>query len=1197
MLLTRGPVERPRVSKLLLSIAVTACKSYYIMPSRLLFVLLITTLLSCRERPLFERIDATDSGLTFANTITESDSLNVLDFEYIYNGGGVGVGDVNNDGLPDVFFSGNQVPNRLYLNRGNRDGGPLQFEDVTEQAGITHRAWSTGVSMVDINADGLLDIYVCTINPKRGAEGAPNLLYLNEGLDANKRPHFREVAHEVGLDDRSYSTQAAFFDYDRDGDLDCYLLTNGLETYNRNLPRGPQQDGTGKSTDRLYENLGDTINGERDTDSKDRPASVFRSPSLRLPAFKNISREAGITTEGWGLGVAIADLNDDGWPDVYCANDFQSNDLLWINNAGKPGLPAFSNRLSDYMKHESYNAMGLDVADLNNDGLPELMTLDMFPEDNRRQKSMFSTQNVDRFQLGLDRGYQPQYVRNVLQLNRGKDPTGQVSFSEIGQLAGVHATDWSWSTLMADFDNDGYRDIFVTNGYPKDITDLDFVAYNNQYKSSYFDTDSETDRETREKMTELIGVKKSNFMFRNRAAEPDGELRFEDVTDRWGLQLPSFSNGAAYADFDNDGDLDIVVNNIDDAAFLYRNRAADKLGFWDYLRHPLELWHRLTGDAKPTPNYLRVKLIGGENNRAALGAKVDVYADGQHQAIEQSPYRGYKSTVDPTLHFGLGHVGLIDSVVVRWLNGQRTVRTRIPVNQTFTINQANALPRPSSPSSLSSLFFSISPPLSFTHHENFFVDFKEQVLLPHRYSQGGPCMAVGDVDGNGLDDLFIGAAVNGTPALFRQVTAGQFVRDSIPKPRRVGDDMGAVFFDADNDKDLDLYVVTGGNEYPANHEFYQDRLYRNDGRGHFTPDPTALPNTRASGSCVVAADYDRDGDTDLFVGGRVLPRQFPLPARSYLLRNDSRPGTPTRFTDVTETVATGLAQAGMVTAALWTDANNDRQPDLLIAGEFMAPTLFTNGGGLLKQSTPQSLNKPGLYNALAQGDFDHDGDMDYMAGNFGINARYQVSEAEPITVHAKDYDNNGTLDPILCYFIQGKCHPAHPRDQLAEQVPGLKKRFPTYADYGRMTFEEILTAEERRDAYEARATDLRSSYIENRGNGQFVVHSLPILAQLAPVNAILARDFNNDGHLDVLLAGNDYSTDTNFGRYDAAKGLLLTGDGKGGFKPQSMAQSGFCADHDAKSLVEVRIAPNRSLLVVGNNNEAVQTFVSTYSRN
>ncbi len=1177
------------------------------MHSPLLFFCLLALLglSACqREKPLFERVAAADSGLHFNNQITENDSINVLDFEYLFNGGGVGVGDFNGDGRPDVFFSGNQVPSKLFLNRGN-----LKFEDVTEASGLKTPYWSTGVSLVDLNADGRLDIYLCTVNPRRG-KSSPNQAFLNLGLNKAGIPQFRDVAAEIGLADTGYSTQAAFFDYDLDGDLDCYLLTNALEAYNRNQPRGQRTDGAGKSTDRLYENQSV---GRRAKSAVSDSTTPF---ALRTSYFKNVSAEAGITSEGWGLGVAVADFNRDGWPDVFCANDFQSSDLLWINNRNG----TFTNRVGDYFKHGSYNAMGADVGDLNNDGYPELMTNDMMPEDNRRQKSMFGNQAYDRYQLSLTMRYQPQFVRNVLQLNRGPLPSGGQSpmFSEVGQQAGVYATDWSWSTLFADFDNDGWRDVLVTNGYPKDVTDLDFVSYTSQFRQSYFARDSVADRENRERMLKLIGVKKTNRVFRNRLGDPGADrsaLAFDDVTDRWGLNLPSYSNGAAYADLDGDGDLDLLVNNINDEAFLYKNTLNDAP------RGP-------AGGATDTtqPHFFRVNLVGTPQNPAGFGAKVTLVAGDLRLSVEHTVYRGYVSSVEPTLHFGLGKAARVDTLRVVWPDGRTSLLTNLPVDRVVTVSARTAQTLPEPTRSPETPFFEEvtgKNGLTFVHHENDFVDFKEQVLLPQMYSRNGPGIAVGDADGNGLDDVFVGGASGSPGTLFLQQKPGVFSGKSLPKEtdRQWGDDLGALFFDADGDGDLDLYVAVGGNEYAENHPRYQDRLYLNDGHGGLKPAaPSALPDTRASGSCVTACDFDHDGDLDLFVGGRVTPRKYPLPARSYLLRNDSKPegrrqesgarsqksevrgkqrvsspdsrlltSDSLKFTDVTPPA---LREAGLVCASLWTDYDNDGWADLLLAGEWMPLTFFKNEKGILT-SHFSLLTSQGWWNSLAAGDFDNDGDTDYVAGNMGLNNRFQATPEQPVQIFAKDFDQNGTLDPIMSHFIGGKPYPSAPRDQLAEQIPPLKKRFTSYAQYGGLTIGDLVDEKAAEGAYHVVATYFASSFIENKGGGKFEIRPLPALAQIAPVFGMQVHDVDGDGNLDLLLVGNSYATDVLVGRYDAGKGLLLRGDGRGHFAPVSLARTGLLADRDARAFATVATGPGQELWLVSNNNDTLQVFRRT----
>jgi hypothetical protein len=1123
-----------------------------------LFCLACTT----RQPTLFTIRDADETGLHFANTITESDSLNILRFEYMYNGGGVGVGDFNNDGLPDLFFAGNQVKSKLFLNRSVPGSGELHFEDVTEASGIISPYWNTGVSVVDINQDGLLDIYVCTINPRRGEPGTPNQFFINQGI--RKRagepgvPAFKDMASELGLADQSYSTQAVFFDYDLDHDLDCYLLTNALESFNRNEIRRPVIDGSGLSTDRLYRN-------ERGT-------------------FTNVSRQAGINQEGWGLGVGVADLNQDGYPDVYCANDFQSNDLAWINNhngsAGTPprqGTATFTNQIGRMLMHQSHNAMGCDIADINNDGLLDIMTLDMMPYTNRRIKSMFGVPNYDRYELNFQLGYQPQFVRNSLQLNRGSvQPDSLPRFSEIGQLAGVWATDWSWAPLFADFDNDGWRDLFITNGYPRDVTDLDFTAYNAE--SAMFGDSISRKRGIEQKMNELVGVKGTNFLYRSRGADTSGVPTFEDVTTRWASARVGYSNGAAYADFDHDGDLDLVVNNLNDEVLLYQNN----------LRGP--------GANEAIQNhYLRLDPANPTTHDAGFGAKVWVYAAGQRWYAEHTPYRGYKSSVEPVLHFGLGTRSTVDSVVVEWPGGQRTITRNLPADSTYRLATLPKQADRQTPSLAITPLLAESHLLDLVHTENPYTDLNENVLWRQLYSRSGPYMATGDVNGDGRDDMVMGGSAGSTLTICLQTASGMFQKQFLDK-YHAQEDCGLALFDADNDRDLDLYVVSGGSEFAPNATALQDRLYLNDGCGRFTKTTLALPDTRASGSCVRACDFDHDGDQDLFVGGRLALGQYPAAPRSYLLRNNSveygnsdRPNNLPLFTDVTPS---HLRHVGMVTDALWADLDRDSWADLVLVGEFMPVLVCLNAGGQLTGGHEAFPHSAGWWNCVTATDFDRDGDLDLMAGNFGLNTRFQASAQQPVSIYAKDYDNNGRIDPILCYFVQGQEVPAHPRDALALQIPALKKKFTTYAQYGQLTFSDLLSENERAGGFAVRATEMRSVYLENRGQGQFSMKPLPMLAQVSPVNQILTNDLNADGWPDALLVGNQFGADPQVGRQDAGLGLVLAGGSQARFSPLPMAESGLCVPADARSVVALRVG-SRLLVVVGCNRGRVFTMVKT----
>ncbi|GAB3533611.1 VCBS repeat-containing protein [Pontibacter brevis] len=1086
------------------------------------FFFLGTTFLlsSCDNKKgdqLFHLLSPEDTGITFSNTLPENDTLNAIEYDYLYNGAGVAIGDINNDGLQDIFFGGNMVSSRLYLNKGN-----LKFEDVTEKAGVATDRWATGVSMADVNSDGHTDIYVCVAGPNKTAD-KPNMLFINNGDGT-----FTESARAYGIADTGYSTQAAFFDYDKDGDLDMYLLTNALENFPRNNARFKKVDGQGLSTDRLYRNNGDNT-------------------------FTDVSREAGILIEGYGLGVGIADINNDGWPDIYAANDFITNDILYISN----GDGTFTNRSEEYLKHQSWNAMGTDIADFNNDGLLDIMTVDMLPPDNQREKTMIAAANYDRYRRNLSMGYQPQYVRNSLQLNNGNG-----TFSEVGQLAGIHRTDWSWAPLFADYDNDGHRDLLITNGYRKDVTNLDFIIYKRQ--EGQFGDDAHQAKTMAKLIKELPGVKVHNYVYQN-----TGNLSFADKSEEWGLDAPSYTNGTAFADLDNDGDLDLIMNNIDEAAFIYRNDA----------------------NTLPDRHYLRVKLEGDTKNKAGMGVKLTLKYGGQQQYHDHSVYRGYKSTVENVVHFGLGKVAQVDALEVTWPDGRQQTIKNVKADQVLTLKHANATApaTPPATTTIATLFQGLDSSatgISYQHRENDFVDFKLQPLLMQKYSQGGPGIAVGDVNGDGLEDFYAGGSSDASGKLYLQTAAGKFTQAPFTDGVKHGDDMGALFFDADSDGDLDLYVVSGGSEFKEGAAEYQDRLYMNNGKGAFTLTPSALPATKSSGSCVVAADYDQDGDLDLFVGGRVVPQRYPLPATSYILQNNGG-----RFTDVTEKVCPELKQFGLVSTALWTDADQDGQIDLMVAGEWMPVTLLKNKGGKFVAAKDTGLQDAiGWWNSLAAGDFDNDGDTDYIGGNFGLNSDYKASPEEPVTIMAKDFDNNGSIDPILGRYLMGKNYPAHPRDAMTDQMVSFRRKFQSFEAYASIGYEEIFTKEELTDAIVAKSTHLKSSYIENLGNGKFKVSPLPVQAQVAPVFGITVNDYNGDGNLDLLLTGNNYGTEIQAGWYDASIGLYLQGNGKGSFAPVPVTKSGFFVDTDAKGIAELVMPDGKTLVLSASNQGPVKSF-------
>lgn len=1086
-------------------------------------VLWVLLVISCTDKtsPRFKLLSASETGIDFNNMITENDSVNVFQFMNIYTGAGVAVGDINNDGLTDVYFSGNMVSGRLYLNKGD-----LTFEDISSKSGILNDRWGTGATMVDINQDGWLDIYVCVSGGGSEARRA-NLLYVNNG-----NMTFSERASEFGLADTRQAMQAAFFDYDKDQDLDMYLLVNpAAYEYRVNSSSPRKLDGESVSNDRLYRNEG---NGK----------------------FTDVTLEAGILVEGYGLGVGISDINNDNWPDIYVSNDFIGNDILYINQ----GNGQFKDQIGDYINHSSYAGMGNDVADINNDGKPDIMVLDMRPEDNERQKLIISSTGYDRFQMMLEAGYQPQYSRNTLQLNQGEG-----KFSEIGFMAGVSSTDWSWSPLLADFDNDGFRDMFVSNGFLRDLGNLDYIHYQNIYDNPLGDPETKI-RQKLASIQDLPSAKLLNYAFKNR-----GDSTFENVTEAWGIDVPSCSNGAAYADLDNDGDLDILVNNINQQAFVYEN----------------------TGDRNTPGHFLRIKLKGKDGNIAGIGSKIKVTSDERSQFAEQYLSRGYESSVDPVIHLGMGTALVADSVEIRWPDDTYQLLRNVATDQTIILSQAQALPiqpgavMPAIPTWLTDVTDSLG--IAFRHREDPMVDFKFQPILPHMHSRLGPGIAVADVNMDGREDFFIGGAAGQKGQLFLQDSDGSMAKREWDFDSEY-EDMGTLFFDADMDGDVDLYVVSGGFFAPGNTTLYQDRLYLNDGGGTFYSSDV-LPPITSSGSVVTASDFDRDGDLDLFVGGRVSPGSYPLPSKSYLLENLSdKDGRNLKFRDISGQVP-GWDQLTMVSGALWSDYDTDGWVDLLVCGEFMPVTVFHNEGGKLTPHHPAGLIKSeGWWNSIDGGDVDNDGDTDYILGNLGMNSKYVATDTEPLCIYAKDFDTDGRIDPVMCYFNDGENYIAHSRDEIISQINVMRARFKTYRSYAETTFEKSFLPEELKDAYVVKSHNFASSYLENLGDGRFELHKLPMACQVGPIEGILIEDINLDGNQDIVLTGNSYAPEVASGRYDAIKGIILEGDGHGGLKSLTLEQSGFLNDMDGSGLTIMRDAQGGSYILAAANDNPLKVF-------
>ena len=1107
----------------------------------LLLISAMATMMCCKQTPparearysneaqdpnaLFKRLDKAQTGITFENDLKENNDINYLTYFYLYNGGGVATGDFNNDNLPDVYLSATMGENKLYLNKGN-----MQFEDVTEKAGVQAKGgFKSGVTLVDINNDGLLDIYQCRSG--QTATDCNDLLYINKG-----NMTFEESAAKYGIQDQCATNSVNFFDFDHDGDLDFYMLNYPTDFNTVNSLRMQQELGGGVhrvttpnnpfESDRFYQNNGNNT-------------------------FTDISAKAGINNRAFGLSTAITDINHDGYMDIYVANDYAEPDMLYINN--KNGT--FSNQIEAYFKHFTNNSMGTDIADINNDGLVDVSSLDMLPEDNYYQKELMTSMRKDRYSSLVKYGYGKQLMRNMLHINNGNG-----TFSEIGKLSGVANTDWSWSILMADYDNDSWKDMFITNGYYRDFSNLDYVNFT---MDSVRKVGSKS-KDINDYLNLLPSHKVKNYMFRNKT-----DLTFENVATNWGFNDKTFSSGAAYADLDADGDLDLVINNQNELAYVYQNQTREQ----------------------NKGNYLQISFSGAPNNTTGIGATALIRSGSNIQYQELSPTRGFFSSVEPILHYGLGQLSMVDEVQITWPDGKIQSITNVQGNQRLVAKYADAkigaFPK-ATPSAAIFQDIAKGAGLDFMHHENEFDDFNREFLLPHKFSTQGPHISTADVNGDGFDDVFVGGAAGQAGVLYLQSKSSTFKASSSAtfETDKGLEDVSSTFFDADGDKDLDLYVVSGGNEAPAGTAYYQDRLYINDGKGNFAKSTTALPALTNSESSVSAHDYDGDGDLDLFLGGKITPAAYPRTPNSTILQNNGG-----IFKDVTAQVAPDFAQVGMVSDLQWIDVDGDKKDELVAVGEWMPITIFRYDGTKFQNITSSlGLDQTnGWWNCVCAADFDHDGDLDLIVGNEGTNTRLSASEKEPLEVYAKDFDKNGSIDPLIACYLQGKSCPLVQKDDLMKQIPSLKKKFLHYYTYAIASITDLYDASELQSGIHLSANTLRTSYFENNG-GKFILKPLPILAQISITNGVLCKDFNKDGNLDILLVGNSNYAEVETGPYDASNGCLLLGDGKGGFATALNRNIGLWANKEARDVLSITLANKKQAIVIANNNDKLQLY-------
>jgi hypothetical protein len=1067
--------------------------------------------------PLFELLRPEHTGVTFVNELPESPELNILNYLYYYNGGGVAAGDIDNDGLPDLYFTSNLGPDKLYLNKGT-----YRFEDITESAAVPGpEGWTSGVTMADVNGDGYLDIYVSAVNYL--TMHGRNILYVNNGDRT-----FTDRTKEYGLEYEGYSTQAAFFDYDEDGDLDMYLLNHSIHLEQTIGRRGPSGARHPRAGDRLFRN-----DGNRFVDASDT-AGIFDG------------------VDGYGLGVVASDLNLDGCLDIFVANDFRGDDRLYLNNCDG----TFTESIRNAMGHSSRFSMGVDAADYNNDGRPDLIVLDMLPEREDILKTSANAESFNTYDLKVRAGYHPQFARNTLQLNRG-----QGRFSEIGYLAGVYATDWSWAPLFADLDNDGHKDLFVTNGIYRRPHDLDYINYVGNIEIQKTLAMALPDRITEKNLSLLQKMPQTpmaSFAFRN-----NGDLTFTNQAEAWGLGQPGFSNGAVYADLNNSGALDLVVNTVNGPARIFRSRARDN-----------------------GHHYLSVRLRGMGANTAGIGAKLIVVHGRARQLLEQMPTRGFQSSVEPRLHVGLGSTRTIDSLIVVWPDRRFQVLTNVPADQAITLSQSGATGRYEYGRRTATPAFADMTndvPIDYAHRENTFFDYNREPFIPHRVSMEGPALAVGDVNGDGLDDLYVGGAKWQAGRLLVQQRDGRFrpSNERVFGADSLAEDVDAAFFDANGDRHLDLYVVTGGNEFWEEEDPLRDRLYMNDGKGNFRRATDALPAIFENGSTVAPADFNGDGHVDLFVGARVVARNYGLIPASHVLQNDGKG----RFVDVTLEKAPALAKAGMVTSAAWMDYDGDSRLDLVVVGEWMPITIMRNAGGgkLEKVSVPGFERSHGWWNSVTAADVDADGRVDLVLGNLGLNSYIRASANGPARLYVHDFFQTDALKQVLTFYKNGVSYPLMGRDDFVRTMPQLRSKYDSYAKFGAARIDDIFPSDELAKATILEAYQFASAIALNRGNGAFELQALPAEAQFAPVYAAMAEDFDGDGRVDILLGGNFDGVTPLLGRYDASYGLLLRGDGTGRFASVDLVESGLLIEGQVRDMKPLRHASGRMIAIARNN--------------